>query len=250
MIPAVRTFSFYLVVLFSLWLGMPGYAAAAAEAGIVSNVEGQLVAKGMDGVLRPLALGQKVFAGDILFTGKDSHARIKFADGGLMLLKPGTQFKIENFNFDASQPKADQASFNLFKGSLRAVSGLVGKRGNPDSYGVKTQAATIGIRGTNFGLILCKGDCADIPTKDGLPLEDGLHVDVSQGVVQVSNAAGLRLVQAGEFSFVANAAVVPVEIPKDKGTSVEVPPAMMVDKVRGLGQGKDATSTPNTCPAN
>ena len=252
MIPAIRVVFLYVLMLASLSLGMAGYVQAAetAEAGVVSNVDGQLVAKGTDGVLRPLAIGQKVFSGDMLFTGKDSHARIKFSDGGVMLLKPRSQFKIESFNFEANQPKSDQATFNLLKGGLRAVSGLVGKRGDPDSYAVKTSAATIGIRGTHFGLRLCKGDCADIETKNGLPLEDGLHVDVAQGIVQVSNAAGSTQVHAGEFSFVSDEKTMPATVPVDKGTPVEIPPSMMMDKVRGKGDGERKDAIPNTCPAN
>ena len=233
-------------------------AAATSEAGIVVNMEGSLVAKGADGVLRALSLGAKVFAGDMLFTSKDSYARIKFADGGLMSLKPHAQFQIESFHFDEKEPKGDSAVFTLVKGGLRAVSGLVGKRGDPDSYGVKTRAATIGIRGTDYGVQLCKGDCADIPTPDEIPLEDGLHVDVSHGVVLVKNAAGSQLVREGEFSYVRDFSTAPVVVPAERGTNVEIPARINVDKVRGKGEGvrngldgaNGAKQTPNACPVN
>lgn len=255
---AIRKFGLHVVLFMSLCVGGQNGAFAAvkqvAEAGMVVNMDGSVVAKGGDGVLRALALGNKVLSGDMLFTGKDSHARIKFLDGGIMVLKPRAQFQIQNFNFDEKQPKEDQAVFTLIKGGMRAVSGLVGKRGDPDSYGIKTRAATIGIRGTDFGLQLCNGDCADIPTPDGIPLEDGLHVDVAHGEVLIKNAAGTMSVRTGEFSFVKDSNVVPAPVPADRATTVDIPPAMTLDRVRGKGDGTGsgggAAPTPNSCPAS
>ena len=219
---------------------------------MVVNMEGSVVAKNHDGVLRALALGGKVFAGDMVFTGKDSHARIKFADGGIMTLKPHVQFQIDNFAFDANQPKDDKAVFTLIKGGLRAVSGLVGKRGDQDAYALKTRAATIGIRGTDFGVRLCRGDCNDITTPDGLPMEDGLHVDVTHGQVIVRNAAGFQLVSEGQFTYVQSESVKPIEIPSSQGVRVDVPARMTIDKVRGEGSGDrgGAGGPANVCPTN
>lgn len=258
---AIHKFGLHAAMFVCLFLGMANGALAAATAGVVVNMDGSVVAKGTDELLRSLALGSKVLSGDVLFTGKDSHARIKFSDGGVMMLKPHAQFKIDNFSFDEKQPKEDHAVFTLIKGGMRAVSGLIGHRGDADSYAVKTRAATIGIRGTDYGLQLCKEDCADIPTPDGIPLEDGLHVDVTHGEVLVKNAAGSMSVRAGEFSFVRDSEtpVPPVEIPASRGTSVELPAAMTLDRVRGEGNGKGhglggaggaVPQTPNTCPVN
>ena len=144
-----------------MWLcfGMgAGAFAAANDIGVVMNVEGSLSAKGADGALRPLGTWGKVLAGDTLFTGKDSYARVKFSDGGQISLKPVSQFKIEGYNYDEKDPKKDAAGFNLLNGGLRAISGAIGKRGDPDSYSVKTRTATVGIRGTKYGMLFCQGD--------------------------------------------------------------------------------------------
>jgi hypothetical protein len=243
-----------------MFLGRVDFAfAVATEAGMVVNMEGSVVAKGAEGTLRPLATGGKVFAGDMLFTGKDGYARVKFADGGVMSLRPHTQFKIDGFNFDEKEPGKDSAAFNLVKGGLRAVSGLVGKRGDPDSYAVKTHAATIGIRGTQYGVQLCKGDCADVPTPTGQPPDDGLHVDVSEGAVMVKNSAGTQLVNAGQYAYVQDANAAPISIPPERGIRVDIPARINIDKVRGLNSGGNGTGggatgtptnhTPNVCPA-
>jgi len=236
-----------------LCLGMADCAfAAATEAGVVVNMEGTLAAKGVDGTLRALANFEKVLAGDTLFTGKDSYARIKFADGGVISLQPGAQFKIENYNYDEKQPDKDKAGFNLIKGGLRAISGLIGKRGDPDSYGVKTRVATVGIRGTKYGMQFCQRDCASIPTPDGNPPENGLHLDVEEGAVVVRNAAGTQLLNAGQFGFVRDSGVAPIIISPERGIRVEIPARMGVDKVRGGSDGENACpdDASQTAPQN
>lgn len=261
---AIYRIGLHIAMLMCLFLGMADrvYAAAPAEAGVVVNLEGSLAAKGADGSLHALAEKGKVFVGDALFTGKDSYARIKFLDGGMMSLRPHAHFNIENFNFDEKQPDKDKAVFGLVKGGMRAVSGLIGKRGDPDSYGVKTNTATIGIRGTNFGVQLCKGDCGDLSTPDGIPPADGLHIDVTGGAVLVKNAGGSQLLTAGQYGYVKEASSMPTVVPADHAIRVEIPARIMLDKVRGgpsNGAGGAAGSaagapgavggsTPNVCP--
>ncbi|OGT12992.1 MAG: hypothetical protein A3F73_13260 [Gallionellales bacterium RIFCSPLOWO2_12_FULL_59_22] len=219
-----------------MWLcfGMAAYAFAAGEIGMVMNMEGSMTARGTDGALRALKIFSKVLPGDTLFMSKDSYARVKFADGAQISLLPGTQFKIENYQFDAQQPEKDRAGFNLIKGGLRAVSGLIGKRGDQDSYSVKAQTATVGIRGTHFGMLLCKGDCASIPTLEGRPPEDGLHLDVAEGVIMLRNAGETQLLTAGQFGLVKDAAASPVAVPVERGVKVEIPAKISLDRVRGV----------------
>jgi len=222
-----------------MWLcfGMAaGAVAAATDIGMVMTVEGELSAKGADGSLRSLKAWGKVLAGDTLFTGKDSYARVKFADGGQISLKPKSQFKIEGYHYDEQDPKKDAAGFNLIKGGLRAISGAIGKRGDPDSYSVKTRTATVGIRGTKYGVLFCQGDCDNIPPPaDGSPLSDGTHLDVQEGTIIVKNSAGSQLLNAGQFGFVGSANTSPVIIPPERAIKVDIPAKIFVDKVRGQG---------------
>lgn len=208
-------------------------AAPASEIGIVMNVEGSLSAKGSDGKLRMLAGRDKVFGGDVLFTGKDSYARVKFSDGGQISLRPTSQFKIEKFNFDEKQPGKDAAEFNLIKGAMRSISGMIGKRGDPDSYSVKTREATAGIRGTKFGVRLCKADCDDTPLPDGSPIPDGTHFDVLEGTIIVKNASGSQLLNQGQFGYVGSVSTPPSIVPPERAIRVEIPAKISLDKIRG-----------------
>lgn len=221
----IQQYRFATRILCALWLFMGGLslAATAAESGMVMNVTGSLTAKSPDGTLRVLAVKAPVAPGDTLITGRDSYARVKFPDGGEVSLRPDSHFKILSFHFNEQQPEKDSAGFNLLKGSMRALSGLVGKRGDPDGYQIKALAATAGIRGTKFGLLLCQNDCAHVPTPTGVPPENGLHADVEEGTVILKNEAGSQLVHAGEFSHVKDAQSAPALVPKEQGIKIEIP---------------------------
>lgn len=232
---------------------MAGAFAATDEIGIVMNVDGSLSAKGTDGSLRPMAIWAKVFNGDTLFTGKDSYARVKFSDGGQVSLRPNSQFLIENYHHEEQEPKKDVARFNLLKGGLRAVSGLIGKRGDQDSYGMSTKTATVGIRGTKFGVLFCKGDCEDIPLPaDGRPLEDGTYLDVQEGTIIVRNSAGTQLLNTGQYGFVGSVNTPPAIVPQERGVKIVIPAKISLDKVRGEPGSEDngdgEKAPPLVCP--
>ena len=139
------------------WVGALALAAlcyvapahAGQVVGTVKNVSGPLVARRADGTVRVLAQNSTVEQGDMLVSEKGTYAMIKFVDNGEITLRPNTQFKIENFSYEAAKPESDSAIFTLFKGGLRSITGLLGKR-NKERFGLNTPTATIGIRGTIF----------------------------------------------------------------------------------------------------
>jgi hypothetical protein len=195
--------------------------AAHAGVGVVANVSGPLSVKKTDGAVRALAVNSAVDSGDTLFTEKDTFARVKFADGGEVTLRPNSQFQVENFRFAENQAKEDNAVFRLVKGGLRAITGLIGKR-NQEKYSMTAPTATIGIRGTHFGVLFCQNDCGGITTADGKTPEDGLHVDVADGAIIVTNQGGQQLFGAGQSGFVQTPTTPPVIVPENKAVKVEV----------------------------
>jgi len=129
------------------------FAAARAQAaqavGTVVNLSGALLAKKDDGTIKILAQKSEVEQGDTLISEKNSYARIRFIDNGEITLQPNTRLKIDRYSYEADKPEHDSAIFNLVKGGLRSITGLLGKR-NHDRFGMHTPTATIGIRGTVF----------------------------------------------------------------------------------------------------
>jgi hypothetical protein len=175
--------------------------------------------------------------GDTLSTEAETYARVKFVDGGEVVLRPGSQLKVDNYAYQQGRPESDNIVLSMLKGGLRAVTGLIGKR-NKDKVSFNTATATIGIRGTHFGALLCQGDCGNVPTTTGGPPANGLHVDVTDGAIVLKNAAGQTIVNTGQFGFVANANVIPVIVPPNQGIQVTMPQSISQNKSGSQGIGK------------
>lgn len=131
-------------------------------AGKVGYMSGSLVAKRADGSIKIMGPKSEVLPGDMLETSKDSYAQVLLNDGSRMTIRPQSNIKIESFRFNKQSPQEDNAVMRLMKGGFRTVSGLIGKRGNPDAYQLRAATATIGVRGTDFSTRLCSHqDCED-----------------------------------------------------------------------------------------
>ena len=120
---------------------------AADNRGRVMLIRGAVTATDESGVPRILRADSRVRIGEVVQTGKDSVVQIVFPDRSMLHVKPDTQLKVEKYNFEQKQPEKDVMKIRLYKGGMRSLTGLVGKR-NPDKVKYETPIATIGIRGT------------------------------------------------------------------------------------------------------
>ena len=166
--------------------------AVLADNGAVSQLSGTLSVRKADGSVRILSQKSEIQSGDTINTQRDSYAQIKFPDGGQITLKPNTSVKLDRFNFSQAEPQKDSMLFGLIRGGMRAVTGLVGKRGDPDVYQLETATATIGIRGTTYGA----DDCATTKCES---LQEAVYVSVADGEIVTKNAAGSVSFLAGQF---------------------------------------------------
>ena len=199
-----------------------GGAVYAQVVGTVTHLSGVLTAKHADGSTAVLAIQSKIQQGDTLITESNTYTRVKFLDNGEIVLRPGSQLVVKSYLYDADKPEKDSVSISLVKGGLRAVTGLVGKR-NHDAVSFDTPTATIGIRGTHFGALFCQNDCGGVPTASGSTPQNGLHVDVAQGAIVLTNPAGQQVFQTGQFGFVANLNTPPMVVPMTEGVPVKMP---------------------------
>ncbi|MCJ7837759.1 MAG: FecR family protein [Burkholderiales bacterium] len=222
---------------------LSGAVQAANTVGKITHLSGTLVAKRADGTTKLYSVKSEVQEGDTLSTERDTYARIKFADGGEVVLRPGSQLKVAAYSFKQDKPKEDNIFLSILKGGMRAVTGLIGKR-NREAVTFGTVTATIGIRGTHFGALICQNDCGGIPTVSGKAPENGLHLDVAAGAIVVKNAAGEQVINAGQFGFVQNANTVPAIVPPSEGVQVTMPSSISQNKSSGRGVG---SSSDNEC---
>lgn len=212
-----------------------GYANAGVAT--VTHLSGILTSQGTAGASRVLSVKSDVNEGDLLVTEADTYARIKFVDGAEIVLRPGSQLRVSAYSFQEARPQNDNAAFNLLKGGLRSVTGLLGKR-SQDKVGFTTSTATIGIRGTHFGMLLCP-DCSNVATTSGVPPPDGLHVDVTSGAVVVKNAKGEVVIPAGQFGYVAGPDSPPKIVPPTQAVPVTMPTSIAQNEGSGGGVGSN-----------
>lgn len=185
--------------------------------GTITHFSGEISVQKKDGTILRGAAGIKVSEGDVMITGANGYGRLEMTDGGEMVLRPNSQLKVESYRFNPNKPGDDNFVFSMLKGGLRTVTGLIGKRGNKDAYELKTQTATIGIRGTQFDLRACQADCG--------ALADGTYLAVRFGAIQTSNAQGTLAVAAGQVAYVPPQRP-PVMLPRDPGIGF-TPPAVI-----------------------
>jgi len=125
-----------------------GVAAAATEdAGHIKVSKGAVQIE-RSGQRLAAPVGQTVREGDVVITGADGSVGITFRDNSLLSLGPDSVLSIDRYIFDST---THQGSFDssLKQGTLAAVSGKLAKQ-SPDAMKVKTPAAILGVRGTEF----------------------------------------------------------------------------------------------------
>ena len=192
-----------------------GFTNMVLANGILTHLSGQVSLEKPDGSKIEATSGMQVQMGSTITTGEKGFARIEMSDGGEMVLRPGTHFKIEKYNFDQDKPADDSFVFSVIKGGFRAVSGLVSKRGNKDAYQAKTPTAVTAIRGTQFDLRVCQASCGS--------LADGTYIAVRFGIVATSNSQGSTDFKAGQVGYIPLNQP-PVILPRDPGIGF-TPPA-------------------------
>src|SRR6267154_1927710 len=176
--------------------------ARAEPAGKVLTAGGDvLVLRGSE-ILR-LSGGAAIESGDQIHTGADGKALIVFTDSGLIWIRSNSDFVVDEYSYANGQGGRESAFFSLLKGGARSVTGLIGRR-NRMSYRLRVSVATIGIRGTDFSVVMCQRDCKD---SDGGLAAKGLYGEVLEGRIAVTpldDRVLEREFAAGEFFYLAD----------------------------------------------
>lgn len=137
------------------WLGagLAVVALFAAGAACASEIGRVKVARGAVTIERagkpaPATPGMILNAADVVRTGPDGAVGITMSDNSLLSAGPNSTLALERYAFD---PTTHQGRFDaqLSRGTLAVVSGKIAKQA-PDAMTVKTPAAILGVRGTEF----------------------------------------------------------------------------------------------------
>ena len=192
--------------------------------GTVQYLSGTLSVQRPDGSVKVLAERSSVAVGDVITTQRDSYAQLRFSDGGQVTLRPETQVKIESYAYDEGRPDRDSFAMQLFKGGLRSLTGLIGKRNNNrNAYRMVTSTATIGIRGTDYSAI----DIPAPPPGQKPPagsLAPGVYLSVADGAVVMTSGGVEQTFTAGQFGYSSSINQPPKIIPPPPNLPQVTPP--------------------------
>lgn len=188
---------------------LPASLALAAPAGQISESTGFVTVAAPQGSPVSAKKGSGVEPGQVVTTGTNGQAVIKFQDGQTIALKSNSIFKVNAYKYDQASPETGESVFALLQGGLRAITGLIGDR-NKAGWRLATPTATAGIRGTDFLAVV----------------QQGTFFKVNSGAIAATNSAGTTIVGAGEAAAVASAssagALVPLgQLPAGVFTELE-----------------------------
>jgi hypothetical protein len=186
--------------------------AVLASAKVVQS-SGELYAVDANNLRRRLVDGGSVYPGDVVETMPGTRAVLAFRDDSRISLGSNTRFRVDNFVFDDKNAADGRFLVSLVRGTVRAVTGLIGKANNRN-VAFSTSTATIGIRGTDLG-IGCEPDCS-------------VWTFLGAISVQQNGQTALELLQAGQGLFLSPSGVLPINTPPAEMNAVTPPGEVVV----------------------
>ncbi|MGE4220845.1 MAG: FecR domain-containing protein, partial [Alphaproteobacteria bacterium] len=172
-------------------LGGPGGDNLVGDPiGHVETAQGEVKVVRADGTTVVLQPGDPIFQGDTIVTGTGGAVGVLFVDKTTMGLGEDARMVIDELVFDPATKLGSQL-FSLVQGTFVIASGEIGKL-SPDSVEIRTPVATIGIRGTKFGV--------SVDSQSGETM-----VSIFEGAVEVRNSHGFaELRESCESVFVSS----------------------------------------------
>ncbi len=178
---------------------------------------------------RALFLGAPLYNGDTVQVSEHGRMTLLFTDDTKTSLGFGTKFVITSYRYNASEPQNTNFLVGLLRGSLRTVTGLIG-RTHPDHVGYVTPTATIGIRGTAFDLRcapLGQGttQSADAPASD---CDQTVVVSMREGATRITSGDHTLDLSGTQSAVIDGPGAVPQMLP--------APPASILNDASALPQ--------------
>ena len=135
------------LVAIGVFLLMVSGLAHAEDVGQIKVAKGAVHVE-RDGSRLPATVGMGIRQSDVIVTGADGSAGVTFSDNSLLSTGPNSVLVVDRYSFDTTT-HAGRFDASLRKGTLAVVSGKMVKQ-SPGSLRVRTPAAIMGVRGTEF----------------------------------------------------------------------------------------------------
>lgn len=121
----------------------------AEEIGKIKVLSGQVSIE-REGKRIEAVLGAAVHRGDKVVTGPDGSAGILLDDDSRLSLGPNSRVSLAKFEFNLTSHDGD-AEVAINKGTLSVIAGKLTRK-NPKALRVRTPAAILAVRGTEFSV--------------------------------------------------------------------------------------------------
>ena len=166
--------------------------------GYVRDMSGQVSAHDINGHELVLQTNAVVFRGDRLETRQGAELHVIMDDGAEVFLKSDSVLKLSEYVITEGYGEDSSSVFDLLRGGLRTITGAIGAS-NSANYQVQTGLATIGIRGTEYVIKLCKqDDCNTTVSRNDSNAK--LHAVVLDGSITLTSDDDVQILMAlGEY---------------------------------------------------
>ncbi|MCP4878756.1 MAG: FecR domain-containing protein [Gammaproteobacteria bacterium] len=168
------------------------------KVGYVAQLGGSAIARDINGRVQHLTINSQIFEGDRLETEMGARLYILMDDGAEVHLKEDSVLKISEYVITAGYDKNSSSILDLLRGGLRKITGAIGASAFAN-YQVQTGLATIGIRGTEYVIKLCKDDdCTQTLSRNDPGAK--LHAVVLKGSITLTTDEDVQILMAmGEY---------------------------------------------------
>jgi hypothetical protein len=139
--------------------------ATSYVGGEVMFVSGKAERVQKDGASNAVAKGMTLLEGDRLTTDANSHVYVRLRDGGLLVVRPSSQLRVDLWRYDPDRPQDTQIRYTLENGVARQVDGK-GVKAAREKFRFNTPMAAIGVRGTDF-TVLAQPDVTRVSVQSG-----------------------------------------------------------------------------------
>lgn len=172
---------------------------------------------------RDLATQDPVHFEERLTTDANSSGILLLRDDTRFIVGPSSDVILDSFVYDPTQ-EAGEIALSVTKGVLRFVTGKV----RPDGITIRTPTSTIGIRGTDFTLLVDNTSVTHLAVSDGRvlfrSLTNGFEAELGPGQSIRSDAAGGQVSEISP-SLAAAAAAMSATVAVSTTPAKAVPPA-------------------------
>jgi hypothetical protein len=230
-----------LLILAQAWLPVPVVAQGsdqAEPAGLINSVAGEVYARRGSGEEVLLKAGDVFTPGTTFRSGAEGNVVLLFADGQNVTLGKDSTLRVDEYKFDARDPKSNRSSLTLVTGAMSFVSGAI-LTTNPQGLNVSMGEVRLGIvskdvtaftaeanaRSTEPGFVaVTVGEVAVRTPSGNVTIASDQFVRVQQGAapsLPLPLAAAPAVLQAAVAA--GNATVIPSNNPIDvQSTAVQV----------------------------